>query len=139
MFFNILCWSFNSHMYLCMSIFYLQCGNKTQVFTKSCNACSYQNRLTCPLCKLRGHSLDYCPDKWRRYHSTVSCIKKKNFIIENNFTLRNRLNYFFRLRQTFNLIVKLIIIHANFVAFAVVAGIFLIFVRVLCAFWSIPP
>ncbi|XP_037813498.1 uncharacterized protein LOC119604757 [Lucilia sericata] len=55
----------------CPNTICLRCGNKTQVFTRSCNACTYQNRLICPICKIRGHSLDYCPDKWRRYHSTT--------------------------------------------------------------------
>lgn len=55
----------------CPNTVCLRCGNKTQVYTKSCNACTFQNRLICPVCKVRGHTLNLCPDKWRRYHSTT--------------------------------------------------------------------
>ncbi|XP_036336246.1 uncharacterized protein LOC118746505, partial [Rhagoletis pomonella] len=55
----------------CPNTICLRCGNKTQMFTKSCNACTFQNRLICPICKVRGHSINLCPDKWRRYHSTT--------------------------------------------------------------------
>ncbi|XP_073836959.1 zinc finger CCHC-type containing 7 [Musca autumnalis] len=55
----------------CPNTICLRCGNKTHVFIKGCNACSFQNRLICPICKIRGHSIDFCPDKWRRYYSTT--------------------------------------------------------------------
>ncbi|XP_020714743.1 uncharacterized protein LOC101450716 isoform X2 [Ceratitis capitata] len=55
----------------CPNTMCLRCGNKTQVYTKGCNACTFQNRLICPICKVRGHSINLCPDKWRRYHSTT--------------------------------------------------------------------
>ncbi|XP_059226294.1 uncharacterized protein LOC106092180 isoform X2 [Stomoxys calcitrans] len=55
----------------CPNTICLRCGNKTQVFLKGCNACSFQNRLICPICKIRGHSIDFCPDKWRRYYATT--------------------------------------------------------------------
>lgn len=51
--------------------YYLQCGKKTNVFTRSCQNCIMENSKICPICKIRGHSIDLCPDKWRRYHSTV--------------------------------------------------------------------
>lgn len=28
--------------------------------------------MQCFVCRLRGHKAVDCPDKWRRYHSTVS-------------------------------------------------------------------
>lgn len=55
----------------CRNTICLRCGSKTGVFMKYCSACLPQNNLTCPICKLRGHSIDLCPDKWRRYHSTT--------------------------------------------------------------------
>ncbi|XP_053953201.1 uncharacterized protein LOC128860015 [Anastrepha ludens] len=68
----------------CPNTICLRCGNKTQVFTKSCNACTFQNRLICPICKVRGHSINLCPDKWRRYHSTTQPNAYPNSEIEFN-------------------------------------------------------
>lgn len=70
----------------CPNTICLRCGNKTRMFTKSCNACNYQNRLVCPICKTRGHSLNLCPDKWRRYHSTT----KPNQYPNNKVEYKNR-------------------------------------------------
>ncbi|KAM7355431.1 zinc finger CCHC-type containing 7 isoform 2-T2 [Cochliomyia hominivorax] len=79
-----MCGDSGHHEPRCPNTICLRCGNKTQVFTKSCNACSYQNRLICPICKVRGHSLDYCPDKWRRYHSTTEPNTYPNSTIDYN-------------------------------------------------------
>uniref|UniRef100_A0A0A1XKI1 Zinc finger CCHC domain-containing protein 7 n=1 Tax=Zeugodacus cucurbitae TaxID=28588 RepID=A0A0A1XKI1_ZEUCU len=68
----------------CPNTICLRCGNKTQVFTKSCNACTFQNRLICPICKVRGHSINLCPDKWRRYHSTTQPNVHPNSHLEFN-------------------------------------------------------
>ncbi|XP_011214166.2 uncharacterized protein LOC105233713 [Bactrocera dorsalis] len=68
----------------CPNTLCLRCGNKTQVFTKSCNACTFQNRLICPICKVRGHSINLCPDKWRRYHSTTQPNDQPNSQVEFN-------------------------------------------------------
>ncbi|XP_050336084.1 uncharacterized protein LOC126762991 [Bactrocera neohumeralis] len=68
----------------CPNTLCLRCGNKTQVFTKSCNACTFQNRLICPICKVRGHSINLCPDKWRRYHSTTQPNDQPNSQVEYN-------------------------------------------------------
>ncbi|XP_055840459.1 uncharacterized protein LOC129908158 [Episyrphus balteatus] len=70
----------------CPNTICLRCGNKTRMFTKSCNACNYQNRLICPICKVRGHSLNLCPDKWRRYHSTT----KPNEYPNNKVEYKNK-------------------------------------------------
>lgn len=66
---------------------------------KYCSACLPQNNLTCPICKLRGHSIDLCPDKWRRYHSTVSmeleciiCIEFSNNVV-SDYNLHNSENF----------------------------------------------
>uniref|UniRef100_A0A1A9W4B1 Zinc finger CCHC domain-containing protein 7 n=1 Tax=Glossina brevipalpis TaxID=37001 RepID=A0A1A9W4B1_9MUSC len=66
-----MCGEGGHHEPRCPNTICLRCGNKTHVFTKSCNACTFQNRLTCPICNIRGHSIEFCPDKWRRYHSTT--------------------------------------------------------------------
>ncbi|KAI9587985.1 uncharacterized protein LOC119631700 [Glossina fuscipes] len=66
-----MCGEGGHHEPRCPNTICLRCGNKTHVFTKSCNACTFQNRLTCPICNIRGHSVEFCPDKWRRYHSTT--------------------------------------------------------------------
>ncbi|XP_061395139.1 uncharacterized protein LOC133330743 [Musca vetustissima] len=70
----------------CPNTICLRCGNKTHVYIKGCNACSFQNRLMCPICKIRGHSIDYCPDKWRRYYSTT----EPNAFPKNNIVYNTR-------------------------------------------------
>lgn len=52
----------------------LQCGNQNSVFSRGCKRCHHMQNLSCPICKTRGHGIRECPDKWRRYHSTVSAI-----------------------------------------------------------------
>ncbi|KQS44080.1 uncharacterized protein LOC6544150 isoform X1 [Drosophila erecta] len=47
------------------------CGSKQEIYVQQCNKCSFHSRLVCQLCKMRGHGVDHCPDKWRRYHSTT--------------------------------------------------------------------
>ncbi|KAH8364687.1 hypothetical protein KR084_010009, partial [Drosophila pseudotakahashii] len=47
------------------------CGSKQAIYVQQCNKCSFHSRVVCQLCKMRGHGMDHCPDKWRRYHSTV--------------------------------------------------------------------
>lgn len=44
----------------------------TKVFIKGCNNCFYKENTVCQVCKIRGHSAQLCPDKWRRYHSTTT-------------------------------------------------------------------
>lgn len=56
----------------------LQCGNANNVFSRGCKRCHYMQNLVCPICKTRGHGIRECPDKWRRYHSTVSAIYSIN-------------------------------------------------------------
>lgn len=56
-------------------IFLFQCGAKQAMYVQRCNKCSFQGRMICQLCKMRGHSTDVCPDKWRRYHSTVRMLR----------------------------------------------------------------
>ncbi|KRF98547.1 uncharacterized protein Dwil_GK27209 [Drosophila willistoni] len=58
----------------------LGCGTKKGIYVQQCNKCSFQSRLICQLCKMRGHSTDSCPDKWRRYHSTT----RSNVCLEDN-------------------------------------------------------
>ncbi|XP_037938517.1 uncharacterized protein LOC119671775 [Teleopsis dalmanni] len=68
----------------CPNTVCLRCGNKTLAFVKNCNACTFHDRLTCPLCKVRGHILDNCPDNWRRYHSTTkSDVAPESHIVYN--------------------------------------------------------
>ncbi|KAH8234731.1 hypothetical protein KR032_002355, partial [Drosophila birchii] len=47
------------------------CGSKQAIYVQQCNKCSFNSRMVCQLCKMRGHGMDQCPDKWRRYHSTT--------------------------------------------------------------------
>ncbi|EDV40427.2 uncharacterized protein Dana_GF23935 [Drosophila ananassae] len=47
------------------------CGSKQEMYVQQCNKCTFHSRLVCQLCRLRGHGMDHCPDKWRRYHSTT--------------------------------------------------------------------
>ncbi|XP_075164634.1 zinc finger CCHC-type containing 7 [Haematobia irritans] len=70
----------------CPNTICLRCGNKTQVFIKGCNACSFQNRLLCPICKIRGHSIEHCPDKWRRYYATT----EPNAFLQNNIVYNTK-------------------------------------------------
>lgn len=37
-----------------------------------CSSCHSTSRMICPICKYKGHSIEQCPDKWRRYHSTTT-------------------------------------------------------------------
>ncbi|KAH8365849.1 hypothetical protein KR093_005833, partial [Drosophila rubida] len=59
----------------CPNAICLGCGAKQALYVQKCNKCSFLSRMLCQLCKMRGHTTDSCPDKWRRYHSTVSAIK----------------------------------------------------------------
>ncbi|CAL1280849.1 unnamed protein product [Larinioides sclopetarius] len=44
----------------------------------------YVHRIgTCGLCSMRGHSLNNCPDLWRRYHLTVSQTSKGSIVKGN--------------------------------------------------------
>ncbi|XP_055373575.1 uncharacterized protein LOC129606951 [Condylostylus longicornis] len=56
----------------CPNTICLKCGSKTSSYTRQCVKCISQNKQTCFICKLSGHNVTLCPDKWRRYHSTVN-------------------------------------------------------------------
>lgn len=56
----------------CTNTICLRCGKPNRIFSSGCNDCNRLSKKVCPLCKFRGHDIDTCPDKWRRYHSTVS-------------------------------------------------------------------
>lgn len=59
---------------------------------QQCNKCSFHSRLVCQLCKMRGHGVDHCPDKWRRYHSTVIPINHSvQKSMQSSFFFANRL------------------------------------------------
>lgn len=45
---------------------------ETKVFIKGCNNCFYKENSICHTCKIRGHTAQLCPDRWRRYHSTTT-------------------------------------------------------------------
>ncbi|XP_033213421.1 uncharacterized protein LOC117170627 isoform X1 [Belonocnema kinseyi] len=47
----------------------LTCGTKQNTFRQTCETCS---KLTCTLCRSRGHKKDSCPDHWRQYHHTTT-------------------------------------------------------------------
>lgn len=51
--------------------FNLQCGEKSQKFTHGCVKCNRDRDRFCYECRQKGHRQNLCPDKWRRYHSTV--------------------------------------------------------------------
>lgn len=60
----------------CTNTICLRCGKPNRIFSSGCNDCNRLGKKVCPLCKFRGHDIDTCPDKWRRYHSTVSYFVK---------------------------------------------------------------
>lgn len=45
---------------------------ETKVFIKGCNNCFYRENQSCYTCNVRGHTAQICPDRWRRYHSTIT-------------------------------------------------------------------
>lgn len=51
----------------------MQCGRKAPKFLRGCAYCTRNRELACYVCKRKGHTQVLCPDRWRRYHSTV-CI-----------------------------------------------------------------
>ncbi|XP_016966267.1 uncharacterized protein LOC108035244 [Drosophila biarmipes] len=61
------------------------CGSKQAIYVQQCNKCSFNSRVVCQLCKMRGHGTDHCPDKWRRYHSTT----RSNAELESRVHYRN--------------------------------------------------
>ncbi|CAO1369508.1 unnamed protein product [Diamesa hyperborea] len=56
----------------CTNTICLRCGKPNRIFSSGCNDCNRLMKKVCPLCKFRGHDIDTCPDKWRRYHSTTT-------------------------------------------------------------------
>ncbi|CAO1322370.1 unnamed protein product [Diamesa serratosioi] len=70
----------------CPNTICLRCGKQNRIFSNGCNECNRLNKKVCPLCKFRGHDIDTCPDKWRRYHSTVS----EDTGIVNNVSMNRR-------------------------------------------------
>ncbi|XP_033160132.1 uncharacterized protein LOC117140990 [Drosophila mauritiana] len=61
------------------------CGSKQEIYVQQCNKCSFHSRMVCQLCKMRGHGMDHCPDKWRRYHSTT----RSNTELDSRVQYRN--------------------------------------------------
>lgn len=53
-------------------LFWKQCGRKSQKYSHGCGECSRERDLVCYICRRKGHRQTFCPDRWRRYHSTVS-------------------------------------------------------------------
>ena len=105
------------------SLSFLQCGNKTQAFMRGCSFCMHKNNITCSVCKERGHSSDYCPNKWRKYHSTVSAILKR-IIFAYVYNVQYKIiSFIFRLHSILILKRLLIIIHVNIVAIAAFGAI----------------
>lgn len=51
------------------------CGRKCNFFTNNCGYCRRFAHRKCNICGIRGHTHEMCPDLWRRYHLTVSCIR----------------------------------------------------------------
>ncbi|KAH8379747.1 hypothetical protein KR009_006900, partial [Drosophila setifemur] len=62
------------------------CGSKQAIYVQQCNKCTFHSRLVCQLCKMRGHGMDTCPDKWRRYHSTT----RSNVELNSNVQYKNK-------------------------------------------------
>ncbi|CAG9798679.1 unnamed protein product [Chironomus riparius] len=56
----------------CPNSICLRCGKPNDVFATMCGNCSKVTKKTCPLCHYKGHDIEQCPDKWRRYHSTTT-------------------------------------------------------------------
>lgn len=53
----------------------LTCGSRSQEFVRNCPKCIRSQSLRCSVCKVIGHISSVCPDRWRRYHSTVSATR----------------------------------------------------------------
>ncbi|KAH8394964.1 hypothetical protein KR215_002094, partial [Drosophila sulfurigaster] len=70
----------------CPNAICLGCGAKQALYVQKCNKCSFLSRMICQLCKMRGHSTDMCPDKWRRYHSTT----RSNVSLESTVQYRTK-------------------------------------------------
>ncbi|KAH8307069.1 hypothetical protein KR044_004438, partial [Drosophila immigrans] len=70
----------------CPNAICLGCGAKQALYVQKCNKCSFLSRMLCQLCKMRGHSTDTCPDKWRRYHSTT----RSNVSLESKVQYRTK-------------------------------------------------
>lgn len=70
----------------CPNAICLRCGKPSRTFTTVCGTCHKLNRRVCPLCHFPGHDIDYCPDKWRRYHSTTTDSNE----LDNNFEVNPR-------------------------------------------------
>ena len=64
----------------CPNSICLRCGKPNKMFATVCTSCHRLSKRHCPLCNYQGHDMDQCPDKWRRYHSTVNTNNLLNFI-----------------------------------------------------------
>lgn len=53
------------------TIVLIQCGEKTRIFSNGCQNCERETNISCFVCRSKGHKALNCPDKWRRYHTTV--------------------------------------------------------------------
>lgn len=56
----------------CPNCLCLSCGAPQRQFMRYCRKCIDNRKKRCSLCGVRGHIFAMCPDKWRRYHNTVS-------------------------------------------------------------------
>ncbi|ALC44984.1 CG9715 [Drosophila busckii] len=70
----------------CPNAICLGCGSKQALYVQKCNKCSFHSRVVCQICKMRGHTTELCPDKWRRYHSTT----RSNVQLESNVQYRTK-------------------------------------------------
>lgn len=52
-----------------------------------CSSCHSTNKSVCPICNYKGHTLEQCPDKWRRYHSTTGVDRED---LSVGFTINTR-------------------------------------------------
>lgn len=67
-----------------LNLFILQqCGQQLPQFSYECGECVRDRNVICLLCGEIGHRQVFCPEQWRRYHSTV-CILQLNMIRNKN-------------------------------------------------------
>lgn len=62
-----------SKLFIFLFFAFCQCGKKSQRYQRGCVECGRDRNIVCHVCRQRGHKQMQCPDRWRRYHSTVCC------------------------------------------------------------------